>query len=108
MRLRQPTFTAEDAQIIAEYLAHTRTLTPEQIARYDVNRDGKVTVVDALAIGQMIVGVPGVLRQSTFETALTIPVLVATGEGPPEPPKANWGLLAILALLAMAGGKRNN
>jgi len=51
--------TANDAQLIFEYNAGLRQLSPSQLARADVNRDGRVNSIDAALILQVAERFPG-------------------------------------------------
>jgi N-acetylmuramoyl-L-alanine amidase len=53
-----PELTAADAMTALRAEAGLETLTPEQAARLDLNGDGKVTSADALAILQIVAGLP--------------------------------------------------
>lgn len=49
-------FTQEDLSKIEAYYFGTATLTDEEIRLYDVNMDGRLNAMDAMAIGRMIAG----------------------------------------------------
>jgi hypothetical protein len=49
-------FTTADALLVLRASAGLETLTPEQIARYDRNKDGEITTADAIAILRIAAG----------------------------------------------------
>jgi hypothetical protein len=51
--------TTADAQTALKAATGLITLTPEQIAKYDMDGDGKITTMDALLILHVVVGVTG-------------------------------------------------
>lgn len=51
-----PAFTAADAEKIRQYAVGAITLTEEELEKYDVNLDGRVTSADALAVQKMVEG----------------------------------------------------
>lgn len=51
-----PTFTQADVDKVQQYAVGTGTLTDAELIKYDVNMDGKVTTVDALAMKKMMNG----------------------------------------------------
>lgn len=51
--------TTNDARLVLEAHAGLRTLTPDQLLRADVNRDGRVDSIDALLIEQVAARLPG-------------------------------------------------
>lgn len=52
--------TAKDAEAIRAYLARTGTLTPQPYAQADVNGDGRVNMLDADLIDEVVATVSGV------------------------------------------------
>lgn len=52
-----PDFTKQDVDKIVDYILGNRKLTNEEINRYDLTRDGKVTSMDLVLIEKMIEGI---------------------------------------------------
>ena len=51
-----PTFTSDDITKAQAYIVGAGTLTDEELEKYDVNMDGRITSLDTLAMQKMIAG----------------------------------------------------